>query len=208
MNRNASINNSDVISVNPGRKTLGALNLQSATRFLRTTITLPSNRRKSANRKTLDVLFAVASPSFRQRSGCIIVLRFFFAVLLGLCAFMPMYFDSSLEFYHMGVSHIAVIAMIAGVASLVLGLFIRPVMIAVALILAAESALQFSVGDFDETVLFCVFGCVLFAVTGSGKYSVDYLVRRLLLRSPFSEKRKRKLEKKRLSYEAYRYRGR
>lgn len=201
------MNASNVISIDPGQKTLGTLNMQGAPTFLRKHVITEQAAGKRGKRVLLNTLFARCGISSGARSLRLVIMRVVFAGLLTICGIMRL---TSVDevIYDMSLPHIASIIMFVVASSLATGLLVRPVSSIATLLWGILGVMQLLVGEFVPEIWFCAFGTLVFAVSGAGRYSLDGLARHLLSRERREGRKSRKLASKRMSYEAFKYANR
>lgn len=182
----------DTISVNPGKSTLGqsektesifrvsVINKESSPKASICSLVLPSENNGLAD------LRKYALPLRALFSAILIVT----GISLIQTAILP--FNIS----------VAIVCIIGG-SLLALGCFTRPAMLLSAVFLGITSALSLREGVADLSSLSLMFGCLLFSALGSGKYSIDFLIRRSIR----SNIRKSKIKKSSnaLGYKAFHY---
>lgn len=191
---------SNIISVDPARKTLGSLHPELTRKFRRH---LQSAPRMITRKKTwLDFTFACSTPGSNRFGSSLLLLRLCFAALLVVSgAFIvigeiyPPYPELPADV--LGWSEIAV-----GI-SLVLGFMTRWTMLAAVAGFGTAAGLAISNGVFDMQSLMCCMGALVFLILGVGKYSCDFLLRKAIIVSASRHRRRMKAE--RLSYKAFRY---
>lgn len=201
------MNASNVISIDPGQKTLGTLNMSGAPTFLRKQIITEQPVEKRGKRVLLNTLFARCGITSGTRSLRLVIMRVVFAGLLAICGVMRLT-NAEEVVYDMSLPHIASIIMFVVAGSLAAGLLVRPVSAIATLLWIALGVMQLLVGEFVPEIWFCAFGTLVFAVSGAGRYGLDGLIRHLLSRERREAKSRSKLAAKRMSYEAFKYANR
>lgn len=190
----------DIISVDPGRATLGALHPEFAQRIGRK-VNVQSPSILLSKKMWLNLTFACSSPGVGVNSRNMLLLRLCFAaVLIVSGAFIiggeilspAAGYDSRM---------FAVFEIAAG-SMLALGLFSRFAMFAGVIFYGFLSFQSISAGIFDMQEILCCFGSLVFLLTGTGRYSADFLIRKAIIRSASRRRQQRKAD--RLSYKAYR----
>lgn len=183
---------SDTISVNPGKVTLGQTESNTANIFRANVI----DRNKHTG--SVDIL-AVLCPSVgsgvNELKNYALPLRALFATLLIVAGLTVLQTSSGIQLTAMGVLELVFGSLLA------IGFLTRPIMAAAAVYFAIAGALSIRSGQTDITSLCLMFGCGLFCILGSGKYSVD-----LMLRSAILKYRKRKAARRSsevLGYKAF-----
>lgn len=194
-----AMNISDIISVNPGRLTLGYLHPEKAGRLLRKTV-IVRNLRNTHKSRYLNAVFTCTAPQADCFGSCMLLFRFLFAALL----IVNGSFIASGEIYaprFMPESSVFSIVEIVAGSLLAIGLFTRPVMTAVAIGLGIMTTEAVAAGVFDSASLAMLFGSVVFVILGSGKYSCDFLIRKAIIL------RRRKAKKEEMTYKAFSKKG-
>ena len=183
---------SDTISVNPGKTTLGHVE-SSASSIFRTPVL--GAEASSHSIDILKILFPTAGAGTSEFRKYEVPLRTLFSTILIATGITML----TIPFGIHGTAF-AICTLCFG-AFLAMGLLTRPVMFGAAIYYCICGALTLRSGIADMTVFALMFGCLIFGVTGSGKYSLDTL----LLSGVNRHKRSR--EKKRMenlmSYKAF-----
>lgn len=196
---------SDVISVDPGRTTLGALYPESEPRIVRRPVKLPpvvTTEVKRQSRSGLNFLFAAMAPGANRYGVWMLLLRLLFSALLIVSGS----FILSGEIYapeHIMTSQVFGILEITFGVMLFLGFLSRFAMFASALLFGILSVISTVNGIFDMQSMLCTFGSVLFLVAGVGKYSADFLIRKAIVKR--ENARKRREHASGLTYETLKY---
>ena len=192
---------SDTLSVNPGSTTLGNLHPDFDAKFLRRK-GMVNIRREKSEKKTLNFIFAINALRSNGKAVAMLLIRWALGVLLIVSGslilsgeiYTPVdYFDSDI---------FAILEVVAG-SMLVLGLFTRFAMGVATIGFAIVSILAICKGLFDMQSLMSTISCMVFLIFGSGKYSADFLIRKAIIQH--NNRRRRKLNDKKLSYQAFRY---
>ncbi|MCH5232761.1 MAG: hypothetical protein J1E78_03910 [Muribaculaceae bacterium] len=177
----------DIISVNPGKETLGQTTSKSESIFRSSVLNKNYDSKKLSLSALLFPTIGSGSLEFRKYS---VPLRTVFATILILTG-------------------LASVSTATGICSLIfggmlaMGLLTRPIMAAAAAFYAIMSALSIRAGISDITSLSLMFGCMVFCILGSGKYSCDYLLRHFL--KHYQIKKEKIRREKALTYKAFRY---
>ena len=182
----------DTISVNPGKNTLGRVNEEAIEKLIRSSV-IDRNTSKSASSEILSMVFPGTKSGLNQLKNYALPLRAIFATLLILTG-LSMAQVSSLG--------LGIAVMIVG-AFLAIGFLSRPLMLVAAAFFAIYCALQFRTGMVDLNFLSMMFGCLIFAATGSGKYSCDVLIKSAVRRHILAKQDENR--KNALSYKAFHY---
>lgn len=199
-----AMNKIEVLSVNPGTNTLGALNPEIASAVARSSRII-GNRSDTLIDDTLDFLTAVRHPSAMRLGSALLLLRIAFGVLLivtGCLAIPSLYTLNSiadLQPYWVGVLQVAVGSMLC------LGMASRMATLAGMLAFGTLSAMAISEGSLPQTDLLYTFACFTFFVLGPGRISVDGLLHKYIIIMRQHHKDPARLAKKRLSYKAFQY---
>lgn len=198
------MNAANVISVDPGKKTLGTLNLSGAPGFLRTNIAskIGTTTQRSSH-KLLNLTFASVCPTSTQRSGRILLMRLLLAGLMTACALLPQA-QADIEIYELSLPHIVMITLLVAAGSMTLGLLMRPVLILSTGLFFTVATLQALVGEFNVELWFCGFSSLMLAISGSGRISLDGLFHHLLGEKRSFRKRQAHA-RRRMSYEAFKF---
>ena len=181
---------SDTISVNPGKTAMGHVDTPSS--ILRTPVIGAEN----SHRVDFVKLFFPASKSglseFRKYE---VPLRTLFSTILIVTGISMLTISSGIH----GTAF-AICTLCFG-ALLGIGMFTRPIMLGASVFYCISGALALRGGMADMTVFSLMFGCLIFAVVGAGKYSCDSLIRHGIMNH------KRNIEKKRketmMSYKVF-----
>lgn len=181
----------DTISVNPGKSTLGHRDKASDTIFRSPVVGVE----KSHDINLVKVLFPSAGTGSSELRKYSVPMRTVFAtILLASGIFM-------LSMPHFGDSVAFAICTLSFGAFLALGLFTRPVMFAASIFYCIAGALSIRHGVTDMNTFALMFGCLLFCITGSGKYSCDTLLRKGLQHHKINSEKKRR--EKMMGYKAF-----
>lgn len=191
---------SRVISVDPGRLTLGALHPEAPVRLIRTKVLSPVYKERKG-KGSLNLTFACMMPGVNLYGTYILLLRLLFAALLIVSGVFIL--DSRIIApENIMSSRIFAIGEIAAGGMLAVGLLSRFAMLSAAVVFAIISVKSGIYGDLDIQSIACFIGSAIFLIAGTGKYSLDYLIRKGIM-SHTAKKRKAAREA-RMSYKAYR----
>lgn len=185
---------SDTISVNPGKETLGHSTLPADSMFRQSVLNQDHNKSRI---NYLTLFFPTVKSGSSEFVKYSLPLRSVFATILILTGLTSM--QSSITLLPFGLS---VCSLIFG-GLLAIGFLTRPVMIGAAAYYAICSALSLRMGTTDMVSLCLMFGSMIFSVYGSGKYSCDFIIRRIVRRHKINAIKKR--SEHALSYKAFRY---
>lgn len=180
----------DTISVNPGKTTLGHVEAPSI--FRSQVLGAQANANSIDFLKILFPTSGLGATEFRKYE---LPMRTLFAIILiaaGISMLSIPYGPYSKGF--------AICTLSFG-AFLALGLFSRPLMAGASVFYCIMGALALRNGQVDMTMFSFMFGCLVFCLLGSGKYSCDSFLRHLITshRKKVENKRKEDL----LGYKAF-----
>lgn len=196
------MNEAQVISVNPGTKTLGELNIsENKLSRISRRLTAPARNMVSPFKKIVDLLFGLNSKVNAQFSGKMMLLRLLFGSLLIASVLLPMHPDDILAL-DFGPHSIALI--IFGV-SMVFGFLSRLVSLGCAGWFGYRVYASIMVANPDITAVSLLMFAVMFWVLGPGLYSVDQMIRHILftLSSKYRQRQIRNRMIKASGYRAY-----
>lgn len=183
---------SDTISVNPGKETLGHVENPSTSIFRNPVIGAESRTRSIDIVKMIFPSALSGSSEFRKYD---VPLRTLFSTILIVTGITMLNVPSGIHGNGFAISTICFGALLA------IGLFTRPLMLGSAIFYCISGALSLRTGIADMTTFSLMFGCLIFAVIGSGKYSCDSFIRNSI------KTHKRKIERKRkenmMGYKAF-----
>lgn len=194
------MNNSDTLSVDPGRTTLGALHPELNAQFLRGTVRVP--RRKKSGKKTLNFFFAATALCANSKGLAMLLLRWALGALLIVSGSFILSGEIDSPVSYINPELYAILEIVSG-GMLALGLFTRVAMGIATLGFATISTLSIIEGIFNLEALMCCVSCMVFLIFGSGKFSCDFLIRKAIILA--TSKRKRRLQKNKMTYKAFRY---
>ena len=172
----------DTISVNPSKTALGHVETPSASIFRSPVLGVERNTR-SIN--AISIFFPTCKEGVNEYKKYEVPLRTLLSTILIVTGITCL--TATVSAYSVG---FAVCALCFG-AFLALGLFTRPVMIGAAVYYCITGALAIRSGAADISVFSLMFGCALFAIMGSGKYSCDALIRKAINRHSLLKKQKK-----------------
>lgn len=170
----------DTISVNPSKTALGHVEA-SASSIFRSTVLNAEPASHSVN--ILKVLFPSTNAGVSEYKKYEVPLRTLFATILIV---------TGITLLEMSVAPAIAICSLCFGGCLAIGLFTRPVMLGASVYYCISGALALRSGQVEMTTFCLMFGCVLFAILGSGKYSCDTLIKNAIVRSRKNVERKRK----------------
>ena len=180
---------SDTISVNPGKNTLGNVGASDSTIFRSQVIGEATSRQSKDVFKIIFPTTLSASSEFRKYE---VPLRTLFATILIVAGLTSILGSQSIA--------MAICTLCFG-TFLAIGLLTRPVMLSAAIYYCIMGALALRSGVADMTIFSLMFGCLIFAVVGAGKYSCDTLIRGFISRHKKATVKKRKEEM--MGYKAF-----
>ena len=175
----------DTISVNPSKTALGHTENPTATIFRNPVLCaeVPSH-----SMNVISLVFPTSKGGVYEYKKYEVPLRALFATILivtGISLLTGGFSSYNMAFAICGLSFGTFLA---------LGLFTRPVMIGAAVYYCITGALAIRSGAPDVSVFSLMFGCLIFAVIGSGKYSFDALIRKSIMRHKKSKKINNKVD--------------
>lgn len=183
----------DTISVNPGKSTLG--HSENSQNIFRTTVL---NKERNTSKVSL---YSIVLPSegygMYEMKKYLLPFRTLFATILIISGLTLI----QTTIYSIGIV-IGNVELISAIF-LALGFLSRPIMLLTAIFLGISSAVSLRNGVTDITTLSLMFGCLIFAAIGSGKYSLDCITRRAIIRHIKKSKIKKNSET--LGYKAFHY---
>lgn len=159
---------SDTISVNPGKTALGHVETPSANVFRSQVI----NSESSSSIDMSKVLVPSAKMGWNDFRKFELPLRTLLATILLATGI------TLLSGYTSILGSGFAIATICFGGFLVLGLFTRPVMLGAAVYYCIVGALSLRAGSPEMNVFSMMLGCLIFAVLGGGRYSLDSIIRK------------------------------
>ena len=187
----------DTISVNPSKTTLGRANEEAVEKMIRSSV-IDRNGNHIVADEVISIVFPGTKSGLEQLKSYVLPLRALFATLL-IVSGLSFTQGNLLSIHSLG---LGIAVMISG-AFLAIGLLTRPIMVAAAVFFGIAGALQMRHGLPDLNVLSLMFGSLIFAALGSGKYSCDAMIR-TALRRHCRNKELRNSEKS-IGYKAFHY---
>lgn len=173
----------DTISVNPSKTALGHVEAPATTIFRSPVL---GTRQSSHNIDLLSMLFPVGKSGFGEYKKYEVPLRTLLSTILIVTGIVGL--TATSVGYGIGFA----ICSICFGAFLAVGLFTRPLMIGAAIYYCITGALAIRSGLTDISVFSLMFGCLVFGVIGSGKYSCDSFIRSSITRHSKNRENKRK----------------
>lgn len=195
------MNVSDILSVDPGRTTLGDLHPELDAKFLRRK-GMVSMRKKRSAKTALNFIFAINALRADGKAVAMLLIRLALGALLIVSGSLILYGEIHSPVEYLAPDIFAILEIVSG-AMLVLGLFTRFAMGVATLGFATVSTLAICEGVFDMQSLMSAIACMVFLVFGSGTYSADFLMRKAIIQ--YNKRNRRKKIGKKMSYEAFRY---
>lgn len=195
---------SNVISVNPVQKTLGALHPEVLARLARRRINYTADSRSS--HRSLNFFFAVKELKGGARSFYLLLARLAVATLFIISGAMALSgnFDA-LSFAPEAVVYSSVfgIIMTAVGSMLALGMLTRPLMgLSMLAWIALSTFAAINGSMFMEGWLWAACSLV-FCICGAGRFSLDTLARHAIYKVFFGRRRQKRIAARRLSYKAF-----
>lgn len=200
------MNNSDTLSVDPGRITLGELHpeLKAPVKDNQNTYISQYADKKSGegNQTAADLFFATASMKSNRKGLALLLVRWGIAAILitSGCLIIS---GQSMPPGSLFMPHAFAIMEIVTGTMLALGMLTRMAMLVPTLGFGAFAVASAMNASFNMEALSCLMACIIFLIFGPGKYSCDFLIRKAII--SHSEGKRNKLVKKRMSYQAFRY---
>ena len=189
---------SNVISVNPGQKTLGALHPEV---LARRRIDISAAKNNAA--KTLNLIFAVKEAKGNRRSMLLLVARIIVGFLFILSGYAGLTQGLAPVSYIQ--PHEYGIIMIVLGSMLGVGLFTRPVFLLGFLAWATASVVQAISGVISMESCLWAACSMIFCFTGAGRWSLDMALRHIVYTTFFGRRRETRQARQRLSYKAFSY---
>lgn len=173
---------SDTISVNPNKNTLGHVENTTSTLFRSSVLGAEAHH----SFDVLKIVFPTTGAGTSEFKKYEVPLRTIFATILIATGITMLTIPFGLHGTAFAICTLCFGGMLA------LGLFTRPVMLGAAIFYCISGALALRAGSADMTVFCLMFGCLMFAVTGGGKYSCDSFILHSIINHKKSIERKRK----------------
>lgn len=183
----------DTISVNPGKSTLGHVNEEARNLFRKNIIS--GSTEHSAKWSPAEWLFPTTAAGVDEFKKYALPLRVLFATILIVSGLTVV--EATTPGFSLGYG----IAMMTAGGFLALGLLTRPVMAVSSVFLAIYGALALRSGNVQISDFSLMFGCLFFAATGSGKYSIDQFIKRGIHR--ISERKEKAVKDGKFTYKAF-----
>lgn len=184
----------DTISVNPGKTTLGEKSSPSAG-ILRVPVL---DRQKRTSGLNLSVLLCPSTnQGLAEYKKFALPLRALFATILIVAGLTLFQSPLPTVSYSLGILEIIFGGLLA------VGFLTRPIMGCAGVYFGIMAALSLRNGIADITPLCLMFGSFLFCATGSGKYSLDFLIKNAIRNHVRFRNEKKKNEM--MGYKAFHY---
>lgn len=161
----------DTISVNPSKTALGHTDTLSENIFRQRVLGVEGTQHSV---DALNIAFPTVKSGLQEINKYAVPLRTLFATILIVTGISLLTSMAAI-----GVVGFAVCSIAFG-AFLALGLLTRPVMLGAAVYYCISGALSLRAGTPDVAVFSLMFGCLIFGITGSGKYSCDAFIRKFI----------------------------
>lgn len=191
----------ETISVDPGRLTAGALYSTGTKRIIsKAAGAINVNVAVTSKKKVSDFLFASYAPGAYRYGIRILVFRCIWSAIL--IAYGVMLFTGTLVSPNGGfpASQLGVAIGTVGVIML-LGIMTRPVSLVATVVCGAWAVEGISGGVFSLDAFSTTLVFLIFAVSGPGKFSSDFLIKKSLYRRAIRHRNRRRED--RLSYKAF-----
>lgn len=193
------MNNFKTISVEPAKLTLAdQKNKERNLEFLRTNV-LEKERNESSSINFMNLVLPLQKTGTGTFNQFSLPMRTVFSALLIIAGMTTLNLSSGTAGSIMG---LGIVEIILG-GFLALGFMTRVSMAVSTMIFAAIGILSLRTGFNDIASFSLMFGSMLFCLTGSGRYSLDFFIRRSIIRR-LAERRRRK-NSRMLSYKAFSY---
>lgn len=163
----------DTISVNPSKTAMGHVETPSNT-FFRSRVLGVNNNSHSIN--VMNLVFPTYKGGMTEYQKYEVPLRTLLATIL--IATGITFFTSSVS----GLNIAFAVCTLCFGSFLALGLLTRPIMLGAAVYYCVTGALALRNGTPDISNFSLMFGCLVFAVIGGGKYSCDTFIRKAIMR--------------------------
>lgn len=170
------MSNAKIISVDPGIKTLGELNINEIN-LTRLSRTISNPGRKSTFKNTLNMVFGINSRTDAGISSKMFGLRLIGGTLMTALGALSLSGSAMVALPHM-----LTVACLAFGISLLTGSFTRLISMATACIALFTAYTAFSAGSLDTVSLMTAMLGIGACVIGPGHYSADSLMRRQIFR--------------------------
>ena len=182
----------DTISVNPGKTALGHVDKASSS-VLRSHIIGTESSSHSGD--LIKLMFPTLGSGVTEYKKYDVPLRTIFSTILIITGITLLTMPTGMHSVGFAIATLCFGAMLG------VGLLTRPVMLGASIFYCVCGALALRAGTADVSVFSLMFGCLIFAIMGAGKYSCDTLIRKGI------KSHNRKLENKRkeecLGYKAF-----
>lgn len=195
------MNFTDIISVDPGQKTLGSLHPEITDTILRNSV-LGVKNESTHSYGLLGVFFAAATPGSRRYGLCILLLRMLFATIVIVAGSFILYGEISAPAIPLAPQVYAIALIVIG-SMLAVGFLSRIATLTGFAGFAYIAVSAIFMGVFNISALMLCMGSLAFLMLGTGRYSLDFFIRKSIHNR--SVNRRRKIAERRLTYQAYRY---
>lgn len=148
----------------------------------------------------LNFCFATHAPGVSAFGKYMLLLRVLFSAFLIAAGIFTLQNPASAPQIEFSPEVFAYIQIATG-ASLLLGFLSRFSMIASSIVFTAVALNSVSAGLFDSDAILGLFSSVAFLVLGSGKYSCDFLLKKVIVKQSMKSNRIKK--SKRMTYKAF-----
>lgn len=197
-----------VISIDPGKSTLGDLNPAATARTLRYRVLNREAQASASFKHVLNSIFAIGNAGRAQSKGVSLMLvRMLVGTILLFCGLSEGFggvLPTPEVLQSAGfVPSLETVALLMTGTSLCLGLFTRIMLLASAVCFGIVFGEGIAACEFMQTAALMFALSLVFAVKGPGRLSMDALIRRSLYSAHRNRARRRAA--RRLSYEAFRY---
>lgn len=195
------MNNSDTLSVDPGRATLGALHPEFDASFLRGKVSI-SRGNINKSKRVVNLFFAVNPMHSNAKGAAMLLLRWALASLLIVSGSFILSGEIYAPVNYIPSEIYALFEIVIG-GMLVFGMLTRIAMGVATIGFATVATMSVIHGVFNLEALMCCMSCLVFLIFGPGKFSCDFLIRKAIVGR--DEQRQRNVNNQRISYRAFRY---
>lgn len=197
------MNITDIISVDPGQNTLGALHKNITGKILRNS-GITRNNEPSSTSYFLTLIFASAAPGGMRYGLCMFVFRAMFAAILIVSGSFILSGEIVRTIPIIPIEIFAISEIVIG-ALLFLGFLSRFTMLTALVGFGIIATVNVINGVFNMSSLMLCMTSFIFLILGSGKISCDFLIRKAIVRQ--CSRRRSKMVADRMSYRAYKVAG-
>lgn len=194
------MNVSNIISVDPAKKTLGEQHPEFTAEFLRNTVVCKQAETQNSH-KLLNVLFGSSSPSANRFAGYMLMFRAMFSSLLIVSGAFILSGEILAPASPLAPEALAIGEISVG-ALLCAGLLTRYAALASTALFLVMTIQSIIAGVFNVQAMMLLYASIGFLVMGAGKYSCDSAISKAFRNYMIRRRERRRQE--RLSYKAFR----